>query len=129
MTATPTAISRAGVAHLAEALRTRLRDRHVIACAHEAAQAHQHRSSVGDLTGRTDVDSVLDREVAEAAIDRFNGAIIDILNALPWRDAGWYGTTQQCGTPIPSERLEAVPQAGLCISCLAVTTHQLRCRP
>jgi DnaK suppressor protein len=126
---TTTAIPRADIAHLSEALLTRLRDRLVRACAHEAAQAHEHRSSASGLIGRTDVDSVLEREVAEAAIDRSNKAIIDIFNALLRLDAGSYGTCEQCGTPIPSARLEAIPQARLCSSCPAVATPQPRRRP
>src|SRR4029453_8919569 len=60
---TTTAMPRADIAHLSEAPLARLRDRLVRACAHEAAQAHEHRSSASDLIGRTDVDNVLERGV------------------------------------------------------------------
>jgi DnaK suppressor protein len=127
---TTTAMPRADIAHLSEAPLARLRDRLVRACAHEAAQAHEHRSSASDLIGRTDVDNVLEREGAEeAAINRSNKAIIDIFNAPLRLDAGSYGTCEQCGKPIPSARLEAIPRARLCISCLAVATPQPRRRP
>ena len=45
-----------------------------------------------------------------AALEDIDEAIINI-------DKGNYGLCIECGEPIPRERLEAVPQAKLCITC------------
>jgi DnaK suppressor protein len=45
--------------------------------------------------------------------------VADIDQALERLDAGAYGLCVTCGTPIPAERLEAVPWAALCVPCSA----------
>ena len=40
-----------------------------------------------------------------------------ILTALSRLEAGTYGRCESCGGPIPTERLEAVPTASLCVGC------------
>ena len=37
--------------------------------------------------------------------------------ALALAEAGRYGRCQQCGSPIPKERLAALPDATTCVSC------------
>ena len=37
--------------------------------------------------------------------------------ALSRVDEGTYGTCEACGNPIPEARLEAVPEATLCVTC------------
>ena len=44
------------------------------------------------------------------ALENVDEALINI-------DKGDYGLCIECGEPIPRERLEAVPQANLCIKC------------
>ncbi|HEV2754885.1 MAG TPA: TraR/DksA C4-type zinc finger protein [Actinomycetota bacterium] len=41
----------------------------------------------------------------------------EVVAALARIDAGTFGTCERCGTPIPEERLEAIPTATLCVSC------------
>lgn len=45
----------------------------------------------------------------------------DILNAVPAAldriAAGTYGQCQECGEPISSERLDAIPYAAYCVKC------------
>lgn len=41
----------------------------------------------------------------------------DVEHALLRVDEGNYGVCEQCGKPIPAERLAALPSAGLCIEC------------
>lgn len=45
-----------------------------------------------------------------------------IEHAITRMDAGVYGTCEQCGIEIPFERLEAIPDAVLCIDCQAKVT-------
>ena len=45
--------------------------------------------------------------------------VAEIDQALERLDAGTYGRCIACGTTIPSERLDAVPWAALCVPCSA----------
>ena len=83
----------------------------------QAAQAAECRTTMGGLTGQTDVDSVLEREVAEASANRAEQAIEDIEDALARLDQGTFGTCERCGEAIPVERLEAIPYARRCVNC------------
>lgn len=67
----------------------------------------------GGEGGTANVDRELDLVLsaqARAAIDEIDRAIAKI-------DAGTYGACERCGQPIPEARLEALPQAALCVSC------------
>jgi RNA polymerase-binding protein DksA len=58
---------------------------------------------------------VADVEVLEAE----NGLIEKIDGALAKITAGSYGTCDECGRDIPSERLEALPFSTTCTACAA----------
>ncbi|UCG54082.1 MAG: TraR/DksA C4-type zinc finger protein [Dehalococcoidia bacterium] len=45
--------------------------------------------------------------------------LAEVDNALTKFDKGTYGICESCGKPINPERLEALPQATLCMSCKA----------
>ncbi len=75
----------------------------------------ERAATVVELTGQTDVDSILEREVAEASAARARDAIEDIDDALARIDAGTYGLCESCGRPIPLERLEAIPHTRFCV--------------
>ena len=47
----------------------------------------------------------------------------EIDHALHKLDAGTYGRCDECGSEIPYERLEARPQATLCIACKSKVEH------
>ena len=46
-------------------------------------------------------------------------ALAEVEHALEKYKAGTYGVCDLCGQPIVSERLEALPQANLCMGCKA----------
>jgi RNA polymerase-binding transcription factor DksA len=77
----------------------------------------EHDQTARALTGQRDVDSLLEREVAEDLAARAREAIDDIDDAIARMDAGTYGRCDTCGGPIPLERLEVMPYARLCVSC------------
>jgi DnaK suppressor protein len=83
----------------------------------QTAQAAECRATMTELTGQMDVDSTLEREIAQTSAVRANDAIVDIQHSLDRLDAGAYGTCEQCGGPIPFERLEAIPHARVCVAC------------
>ena len=107
----------ADVSHLSREGVARLRVLLVAESASQAVQCAQHEALVGQLRGLSDVDSVVERELAEAGAARARGAIADIEHALDRLDAGSYGACEECGAPIPLERLEAIPAARFCVAC------------
>jgi RNA polymerase-binding transcription factor DksA len=76
-----------------------------------------HDQTARTLTGQRDVDSLLEREVAEDLAARAREAIADIDDAIARMDGGTYGRCDTCGAPIPLERLEVMPYARLCVPC------------
>ena len=48
---------------------------------------------------------------------RLRDQLAEIEHALDKLDQGTYGVCDNCGQPIDSARLEALPQASLCLSC------------
>lgn len=86
----------------------------------------ERAATVAELTGHLDVDSLLEREVADASAVRARDAIEDIDAALARMDAGTYGLCESCGMPIPVERLEAIPHARFCVPCSAARADILR---
>ena len=85
----------------------------------QAGQVVEHEATVRELTGQGDADSLLEREIAEAAAVRARGAIEEIRDAMARIDAGTYGICRSCGAPIPDGRLEIIPQARRCVACPA----------
>jgi DnaK suppressor protein len=75
------------------------------------------RATVDDLTGETDVDSVLARDVAESFTSRGLDVVSDIQHALGRIDNGTFGSCERCGNPIALERLEVIPYARRCVTC------------
>jgi DnaK suppressor protein len=107
----------ADVSHLSEDALARLRHLLAVESADQAAQFAEHQAMVSRLRGATDVDSILEWELAEAGAARSREAIEDISHALERLDAGTYGSCEACGAPIPFERLEAIPSARFCVAC------------
>ena len=83
----------------------------------QAAHAAESRATMTSLTGQTDVDSVLERAVAEVSANRADEAVADVQHALNRLDSGTYGTCEACGAAIPAARLEAIPHARQCVDC------------
>ena len=102
---------------LSPASLARLRDELVAQGQALASQCAEHQALISQLRGATDVDSVLERELAESGLARAGETLADIRNALDRLDAGTYGSCQACGLAVPHERLEAIPSARLCVAC------------
>ena len=51
--------------------------------------------------------------------EKLNATLAKIDHALEKWQAGTYGLCDSCGQPIEHDRLEALPQASLCLSCKA----------
>jgi DnaK suppressor protein len=83
----------------------------------QVALVAEHDATMIELTGQGDVDSILERELAEAAASRARETIDDIEGALARMEAGSYGFCDSCREPIPIERLDAIPHVRFCVSC------------
>ena len=77
----------------------------------------EHGQTARALMGQRDVDSLLEREVAEDLAARARNAVADIDDAFARMDDGSYGHCEACGALIPHERLEVMPYARLCVPC------------
>lgn len=97
------------VAQLRAALTADLRDK--------AAQAAEHEARAAALTGQMDVDSLVERELAEIGASRARKAFGEIEDALARIDHDTYGACEACGAPVAPERLEAMPHARYCVAC------------
>ena len=62
---------------------------------------------------------VFELERRSALERRLNEALAEIEHALNKWEAGTYGLCDRCGQAIEPARLEALPQATLCLSCKA----------
>ncbi len=51
---------------------------------------------------------------------RIREQLAEVEHALQKFEDGTYGKCDNCGQPIPPDRLEALPQASLCLNCKAL---------
>jgi len=75
----------------------------------ELSTVDQHPADTADFTYQRELQlttqTLLERESAQVEA------------AMRAREQGTYGTCQECGQPIPPERLAARPEATLCVDC------------
>jgi DnaK suppressor protein len=83
----------------------------------KAAERAEHDARAASLTGQTDTDSLLERELAEIGASRARDAMGEIERALARMDLGTFGRCEACGAPVAPERLEAIPHARYCVPC------------
>jgi RNA polymerase-binding transcription factor DksA len=58
-----------------------------------------------------------ERAQLTAVLEATRRQVAELDHALRRLDAGTYGTCEQCGRPIPAERLAARPSARTCVGC------------
>ena len=71
----------------------------------------------------------LELEKRLALENRIRQEISGIGHALEKFEKGTYGLCDNCGQPIAPERLEALPQATLCVNCKALLTKNAKAAP
>jgi len=62
-----------------------------------------------------------DAEVVRAQYETTRAQLLEVDAAIDRIDAGGYGCCVECAAPINVDRLEAIPHAGLCLTCTAST--------
>ncbi|MDP1591712.1 MAG: TraR/DksA C4-type zinc finger protein [Prosthecobacter sp.] len=88
----------------------------------EIAKAAEDTAAVSpdNAIGRISrMDSILSQEVAKAAVARKQQRILDLHAARMRLDEGKFGWCVVCVEDIEIERLEAAPEATLCLACSA----------
>ena len=78
----------------------------------EATGEHVYRDHMADQGSAT-----FEREFDLTLEENERFELDELRAALKRFDEGTYGTCTRCGTDIPTERLEAVPTARLCMPC------------
>ncbi len=87
--------------------------------AEQQEAAAEQDATATDLDGRGDAESIVVRDLIDAAAARVVTTIERIEAALVRIVGGTYGRCGACGRPIPIERLEAIPYAEVCVACLS----------
>jgi RNA polymerase-binding transcription factor DksA len=62
-------------------------------------------------------DEASELEKRLVLIQRLEESLNEVEHALQKYEAGTYGLCDSCGQPIEQGRLEAIPQASLCLNC------------
>ena len=71
----------------------------------------------------------LELEKRLALENRIRQELAGIEHALQKFEEGTYGLCDNCGQPIAPERLEALPQASLCVNCKAQQAKNAKVKP
>jgi len=69
---------------------------------------------------------LVEREKVMALVKTLERKLDSVKYALRRADDGVYGICERCGNPINPERLEAKPEATLCIDCMAIVERLAR---
>jgi RNA polymerase-binding protein DksA len=75
----------------------------------EISTVGQHPADVADFTYQREM-----QQTTQQLLDRQSAQVDAAMRA---RERGTYGVCQDCGRPIPAERLQARPEATLCVDC------------
>jgi RNA polymerase-binding protein DksA len=88
---------------------------------HDQQQHEDLVQGAGDAEDDATANLVVDLNLAE--IDRDVEELRAVQAAIARLRRGEYGVCQACGNEIPAARLEAVPEAALCVECQARAEH------
>lgn len=86
---------------------------------------HWEHSGYGDHLA-DEATEVFEREKALGLQQSLEVHLEEIKHALSRIEAGSYGMCERCGQPIAKERLDAMPEAVLCIQCKTQEEQHVR---
>jgi DnaK suppressor protein len=86
----------------------------------------QRRFRLDQLSELRALDPAANTDVSAALAAGARVALADVLAALHRMDTGSYGVCTDCGTPLPLDRLEVLPQVGQCLECRTTGRHARR---
>ena len=73
-----------------------------------------------------EADEASELEKRLALEERLRESLNEVEHALQKYEAGTYGLCDSCGQPIEEGRLEAIPQASLCLNCKAKQAKEIK---
>ncbi len=83
------------------------------------ALAEEHKGTAFSTHSAEEAWGTYEREQGLALTERLVGLLAEVRQALEKFERGTYGTCDSCGNEVPFPRLEARPQASLCLVCQA----------
>lgn len=99
-------------------IRQRLEQKLAQLLGHIGTDQKNQNSRTGQNLDRDDLArNFASREQRFALHDVEQTQLTQVKKALERIDNGTYGTCENCGEPIPPERLEIIPYATLCVRC------------
>ncbi|HET6317556.1 MAG TPA: TraR/DksA C4-type zinc finger protein [Chloroflexota bacterium] len=104
------------LARRAQDLETLRQSEHEMAFSGDQREVTGESSTVSQHPADT-ADFMYQRELQQSTQNLLEREQAQVDDALRARERGTYGTCQECGEPIPAERLAARPQATLCVGC------------
>ncbi len=90
----------------------------------QPSEERREGSPFGKREEGADEASELEKRLGQEK--RLVEALNDIEHALEKYEAGTYGSCDACGQPIEDARLEAIPQASLCMTCKSTKVKDAR---
>ena len=84
-------------------------DRELLSEASGENAYRDHMADQGSATFERELDMTLEENVRDL--------LAEVRGALARIESGTYGTCERCSAAIPTERLEAMPTASLCVKC------------
>jgi len=73
-----------------------------------------------------EADEASELEKRLALEERLRESLNEVEHALQKYEAGTYGLCDSCGQTIEKDRLEAIPQASLCLSCKTQRAKEIK---
>jgi len=73
-----------------------------------------------------EADEASELEKRLALEERLRESLNEVEHALQKYEAGTYGLCDSCGQTIEKDRLEAIPQASLCLSCKTQQAKEIK---
>ena len=99
-------------------MRERLRNQQMVLTERVEVEREKVEPSVTTNPDRTDMAFDYDyRGRRMSVIDQLEDRLVEVEQALERIEEGTYGICTNCGQPIQAGRLEALPEAELCIDC------------
>ena len=115
--------SREGVAAVLEAETSRLED----LLSHLRDELGEIREEEGG--DRDGAGAEEDRRLLCGLIQRYEADLTEVAAAQGRVSSGRYGSCEACGARLPAERLEALPEARLCVDCTLDRAEPVRIPP
>lgn len=85
----------------------------------EASGENAYRDHMADQGSAT-----FERELDMTIEENLRNLLDSVRAAVARIEAGTYGSCERCGDEIPSDRMDAVPTASLCIACKSDEEHR-----